>query len=265
MYPLTFIFKEPSNAYIFLIVINLFTGITCVESSFLLQVFSFEQDLKFIYDTVKSLFLIFPPYCLGRGLIDIAYNDYYNTFYAKTGQFSKMRSPFEWDITTRNLIAMACIGCISWVFTLLLEYDFFMKLWKRIKQIPSNFLRLDTTSRMAYRNMKKTKEDSNISKSEDRDVNAERTRIENCFYFSDANQNTESLINISDRLIMRSLRKVYVNKIKVFGKNGWLHQLVAKIFCFKNENTSQDSSSKHVKNKNEFVAVENLTFGVPAG
>ncbi len=81
MYPLTFIFKEPSNAYIFLIVINLFTGITCEESSFLLQVFSFEKDLKFIYDTVKSLFLIFPPYCLGRGLIDIAYNDYYNAYH----------------------------------------------------------------------------------------------------------------------------------------------------------------------------------------
>jgi hypothetical protein len=159
---------------------------------------------------------------------------------------------------------MACIGCISWVFTLLLEYDFFMKLWQRIKKIPSNFLRLGTSS-MAYKNMKKNKEDSNVSKSEDRDVNAERTRIENCFYFSDANQNTESLINISDRLIMRSLRKVYVNKIKVFGKNGWLYQLVARIFCFKIENISNDSSSKQVKNKNEFVAVENLTFGVPAG
>lgn len=153
MYPLTFIFKEPSNAYIFLIVINLFTGITCVESSFLLQVFSFEKDLKFIYDTVKSLFLIFPPYCLGRGLIDIAYNDYYNTFYAKTGQFSKMRSPFEWDITTRNLIAMACIGCVSWVLTLLFEYCFFVISWKKIKEIQAILLCLNSS--LSYKSFDK--------------------------------------------------------------------------------------------------------------
>jgi hypothetical protein len=264
MYPLTFIFKEPSNAYIFLIVINLFTGITCVESSFLLQVFSFEKDLKFIYDTVKSLFLIFPPYCLGRGLIDIAYNDYYNTFYAKTGQFSKMRSPFEWDITTRNLIAMACIGCVSWVFTLLLEYDFFVILWKKIKKIPNNLLCLNSS--LSYKSFNKNKEETRNSKTEDRDVNAERVRIENCFYFSDSmQQNTESLINISDRLIIRGLRKIYVNKTKLFGKNGKLYKFFTQFCCFKSEKNQNNSFLKHAKNKNEFVAVENLTFGVPPG
>jgi hypothetical protein len=132
MYPLTFCFKEPSSAYIFLIVCNLFTGITCVESSFLLQIFSMDSDLQYVLDFLKTVFLIFPPYCLGRGLIDIAYNDYYNTFYMKTGQMSRMRSPLEWDITTRNLLAMACIGCVSWVFTLLLEYEFFRFKWVRM-------------------------------------------------------------------------------------------------------------------------------------
>ncbi len=129
MYPFTFIFKEPSNAYIFLIVINLFTGITCVESSFLFQVFSFDKDLKLMYDGVKTLFLIFPPYCLGRGLIDIAYNDYYNEFYTKTGQTHKIRSPFEWDIASEKLLVMAIIGVLAWVFTLLLEYEFFKFKW----------------------------------------------------------------------------------------------------------------------------------------
>jgi ATP-binding cassette subfamily A (ABC1) protein 2 len=129
MYPFTFIFKEPSNAYIFLIVINLFTGITCVESSFLFQVFSFDNDLKLIYDGVKNLFLIFPPYCLGRGLIDIAYNDYYNEFYAKTGQTHKIRSPFEWDIASQKLLVMGVVGVLAWLFTLLLEYEFFRFKW----------------------------------------------------------------------------------------------------------------------------------------
>lgn len=210
MYPMTFIFKEPSSAYIFLIVINLFTGITCVESSFLLQVFSFDTQLKFVYDFVKVAFLIFPPYCLGRGLIDIAYNDYYNSFYTKTGQISKIRSPFEWDITTRNLVAMACIGFVSWIFTLLLEYEFFkfkwIKKWLNTEQQKLVF----------------------IAKNEDFDVKNERLRIET------------GLVN-SDQLVLRGLRKIFP---KING----------------------DFSLKNIfKKKKEFVAVKNLSFGVPEG
>jgi len=43
MYPASFFFNEPSAAYIFLIVINLFTGITCIVSSFLLEIFSYDK------------------------------------------------------------------------------------------------------------------------------------------------------------------------------------------------------------------------------
>ncbi|RMZ97609.1 ATP-binding cassette sub-family A member 2 isoform X3, partial [Brachionus plicatilis] len=208
MYPMTFIFKEPSSAYIFLIVINLFTGITCVESSFLLQVFSFDTELKFVYELVKGAFLIFPPYCLGRGLIDIAYNDYYNTFYTKTGQVSKIRSPFEWDITTRNLVAMACIGFVSSIFTLLLEYDFFKFKWIR------KYSRDE--QKLVY-----------IAKNEDSDVKSERMRIENDQVSS-------------DQLVLKGLRKSYP----------------------KNKNLSVKN---FFKKKPEFVAVKNLSFGVPEG
>ena len=57
MYPFTFRFAELSNAYIFLIVIILFDGITCMYTAFFLEIFK-----------------IFSNYCPGRGLIDIAYN-----------------------------------------------------------------------------------------------------------------------------------------------------------------------------------------------
>jgi len=78
MYPFSFRFTEPSNAYIFLIVINLFSGITCIYTSFFLEIFALgspaTSKLSIITRTVKKLFKIFPNYCLGRGLIDIAYN-----------------------------------------------------------------------------------------------------------------------------------------------------------------------------------------------
>jgi hypothetical protein len=40
---------------------------------------------------LKVVFLMFPNYCLGRGLMDIAFNEYHNEFYFKTGKPSTHR------------------------------------------------------------------------------------------------------------------------------------------------------------------------------
>jgi len=45
MYPASFVFTEPSTAYIFLIVINLFIGITCIITSFLLELFQINSKV----------------------------------------------------------------------------------------------------------------------------------------------------------------------------------------------------------------------------
>ncbi|ELU10177.1 hypothetical protein CAPTEDRAFT_187350 [Capitella teleta] len=95
MYPASFVFNEPSTAYIFLIVINLFIGITCVITSFLLEMFQQnDKDLAKIHDVLKCIFLVFPNYCLGRGLMDIAFNEYKNEYYFKTGTFIFNHSTF---------------------------------------------------------------------------------------------------------------------------------------------------------------------------
>ena len=44
------------------------------------------QELSEIHDVLRNIFLIFPNYCLGRGLIDIAFNEYHNEYYFKTGE-----------------------------------------------------------------------------------------------------------------------------------------------------------------------------------
>lgn len=47
MYPASFVFNEPSTAYICLIVINLFVGITCIITSFLLEIFGHSDKVTF--------------------------------------------------------------------------------------------------------------------------------------------------------------------------------------------------------------------------
>ncbi|XP_059174017.1 ATP-binding cassette sub-family A member 2-like isoform X2 [Physella acuta] len=127
MYPASFWFKEPSTAYIALIVINLFTGITCIVCSFLLEIFSYDHDLERVHKVLKVAFMMFPNYCLGRGLMDLAFNEYKNEYYFKTGQLDKMRSAMEWDLIPCNLVAMASIGLLFFCITLMCEYRFFLR------------------------------------------------------------------------------------------------------------------------------------------
>ncbi|XP_031807821.1 ATP-binding cassette sub-family A member 2 isoform X3 [Sarcophilus harrisii] len=124
MYPASFWFEVPSSAYVFLIVINLFIGITATVATFLLQLFEHDKDLKLVNSYLKSCFLIFPNYNLGHGLMEMAYNEYINEYYAKIGQFDKMKSPFEWDIVTRGLVAMTIEGFVGFFITIMCQYNF---------------------------------------------------------------------------------------------------------------------------------------------
>ncbi|KAG9470406.1 hypothetical protein GDO78_017820 [Eleutherodactylus coqui] len=96
-------------------------------ATFLLQLFEHDKDLKLVNSYLKSCFLIFPNYNLGHGLMEMAYNEYINEYYAKIGQFDKMKSPFEWDIVTRGLVAMTIEGFVGFFITIMCQYNFFRK------------------------------------------------------------------------------------------------------------------------------------------
>ncbi|XP_014665300.1 PREDICTED: ATP-binding cassette sub-family A member 2-like isoform X2 [Priapulus caudatus] len=133
MYPASFFFTEPSMAYICLIVGNLFVGITCILTSFILEMFTFGNGtsdyeyFKTIHETLKTVFLIFPNYALGRTLMDIAFNEYYNQYFARTDQYDKIVSPLSWQLVPRSMVAMATMGLIFLVITLFAEYKFCYK------------------------------------------------------------------------------------------------------------------------------------------
>lgn len=63
MYPASFWFEVPSTAYVFLIVINLFIGITATVATFLLQLF--EHDKVCLTLAVASDALTWPTYSEG--------------------------------------------------------------------------------------------------------------------------------------------------------------------------------------------------------
>ncbi|NXT90813.1 ABCA1 protein, partial [Anhinga rufa] len=135
MYPASFLFSIPSTAYVALTCINLFIGINGSVATFVLELFV-DQNLNNINRILKKVFLIFPHFCLGRGLIDMVKNQAMADAFERFGD-KHFVSPLSWDLAGKNMFAMAVEGIIFFLFTLLLQYRFFLRLGPQALQLPS--------------------------------------------------------------------------------------------------------------------------------
>uniref|UniRef100_A0A8C1PR36 P-type phospholipid transporter n=1 Tax=Cyprinus carpio TaxID=7962 RepID=A0A8C1PR36_CYPCA len=118
MYPMSYMFNVPSTAYVSLSCINLFIGINSSAITFILELFENNRVLK-------KVLLVFPHFCLGRGLIDMAMNQAVTDVYARFGEEFSM-DPFRWNFVGKNLFCMAVEGFVYFIFNLLIQYHFFL-------------------------------------------------------------------------------------------------------------------------------------------
>uniref|UniRef100_A0A8C4ILN6 P-type phospholipid transporter n=1 Tax=Dicentrarchus labrax TaxID=13489 RepID=A0A8C4ILN6_DICLA len=125
MYPASFVFSVPSTAYVVLTSINLFIGINGSIATFVLELFV-DEHLNEVNRILKKVFLIFPHFCLGRGLIDMAKNQAMADAFQRLGTKQTL-DPLQWDFVGKNLFAMAAEGVIFFIFTILLQYKFFIR------------------------------------------------------------------------------------------------------------------------------------------
>uniref|UniRef100_A0AAZ3RPX1 P-type phospholipid transporter n=1 Tax=Oncorhynchus tshawytscha TaxID=74940 RepID=A0AAZ3RPX1_ONCTS len=175
MYPMSYIFNIPSTAYVSLSCINLFIGINSSALTFILELFENNRALLEFNEWLKKGLLVFPHFCLGRGLIDMAMNQAVTDVYAHFGE-DRAVDPFKWDFVGKNLVFMAIEGCVYFLLTILIEYRFFLDHWLSDFRGPP-------------------------PKDEDEDVAAERERIYNGG-------------NKSDILQIRDLCKTYSGKTR---------------------------------------------------
>ncbi|XP_044061667.1 phospholipid-transporting ATPase ABCA1b isoform X2 [Siniperca chuatsi] len=125
MYPASFFFKIPSTAYVVLTSVNILIGINGSISTFVMELFG-NNEIGGINDILKNVLLIFPHFCLGRGLIDMVKNQAMADALERFGE-NKFRSPLEWDMVGKNLFAMAVEGVVFFIITVLIQYRFFIK------------------------------------------------------------------------------------------------------------------------------------------
>ncbi|KAJ8339827.1 hypothetical protein SKAU_G00344600 [Synaphobranchus kaupii] len=125
MYPASFFFKIPSTAYVVLTSVNILIGINGSVSTFVLELFG-SNEIGGVNDILKNVFLIFPHFCLGRGLIDMVKNQAMADALERFGE-NRFRSPLAWDMVGKNLFAMAIEGVVFFLITVLIQYRFFIK------------------------------------------------------------------------------------------------------------------------------------------
>ena len=145
MYPINYFFETPSSGFVFVSCVNIFIGLITTISTYTLENFSDEQDLKRINGILMKVFLIFPHYCLGRGLFDMSRIHAENAIKLKYGWFAPALllaeletfgfvlvanyvavSPFQLDMVGRNLIALFIQGIVFFVLAILVQYRFFI-------------------------------------------------------------------------------------------------------------------------------------------
>ncbi|CAN0136022.1 unnamed protein product [Lampetra fluviatilis] len=185
MYPASFIFSVPSTAYVVLTCINLFIGINGSVATFVLELIK-DQPVsppRKANDILRVVLLIFPHFCLGRGLMDLAKNQQLADIGARFGQNS-FKNPFEWDVVGKNLFAMAVEGVVFFTLTLLIQYRFFVKPRPVKMELPA-------------------------TKDEDEDVARERQRI------ASGGGLTDSLRIVELVKIYRGKKKAAVDRVSV--------------------------------------------------
>ncbi|XP_078506456.1 retinal-specific phospholipid-transporting ATPase ABCA4 [Lissotriton helveticus] len=128
MYPASYLFNVPSTAYVALSCINLFVGINSSAITFILDLFENNRALLKFNERLKDVLIIFPHFCLGRGLIDLALNQAVTDVYAKFGE-KHVTNPFQWEFLGKNVFAMAVEGVVYFALNLLIQHRFFLKKW----------------------------------------------------------------------------------------------------------------------------------------
>uniref|UniRef100_A0A803TXY9 ATP binding cassette subfamily A member 12 n=1 Tax=Anolis carolinensis TaxID=28377 RepID=A0A803TXY9_ANOCA len=162
MYLLAGIFKETGMAFIVYVCINLFFGINTINThSTVLELAheKQEQGLLDLAETLRHVFLIFPQFCFGYGLIELSYHEALMGFLKAYGVVCPDRT-FDLDRISSKLLGMFIQGTIFFSIRLLIDDGTIHKVWLKFCLFFSSHFKLDT-----------------VDEKEDKDVQAERERV----------------------------------------------------------------------------------------
>ncbi|XP_006867848.1 PREDICTED: ATP-binding cassette sub-family A member 12 [Chrysochloris asiatica] len=162
MYLLAGLFHETGIAFITYVCVNLFFGINTIVSLSVVYFLSKEKPndptLELISETLKRIFLIFPQFCFGYGLIELSQQQSVLDFLKAYG-VEYPSETFEMNKLGAMFVALVCQGTMFFFLRLLINEGLIKKF------------------RLFFRKFSSSPIVETID--EDEDVRAERLRVEN--------------------------------------------------------------------------------------
>ncbi|XP_025778776.1 ATP-binding cassette sub-family A member 13 [Puma concolor] len=125
MYLMSRIFSSSDVAFISYVSLNFIFGLCTLLMTImprLLAIISKAQSLQNIYDVLKWVFIVFPQFCLGQGLIELCYNQIKYDLTHSFGVDSYV-SPFEMNFLGWTFVQLASQGTVLLILRVLLHWD----------------------------------------------------------------------------------------------------------------------------------------------
>ncbi|XP_022097183.1 ATP-binding cassette sub-family A member 1-like isoform X2 [Acanthaster planci] len=131
-YPASFYFSTPSTAYLSMACANMLIGIVTIMTTFILEFLGMDDsNLMSTNESLKKLFLIFPPFCLGQGLMQMSNVSLQSEVESKFQNLLESdpapTNVLAWDLVGKNIFALGMTGAAFFALTLLIEHKFFLK------------------------------------------------------------------------------------------------------------------------------------------
>ncbi|KAM9548914.1 glucosylceramide transporter ABCA12-like [Guaruba guarouba] len=135
MYLLAGFFKETGMAFIVYVCVNLFFGINTIITHSVVFLISQEkatdQGLHDLAENLRHVFLLFPQFCFGYGLIELSQDQALLGFLKAYGVDYPDKT-FELDKTTSKLFAMFIQGTVFFAIRLTVHDRMIQRLWNNI-------------------------------------------------------------------------------------------------------------------------------------
>ncbi|KAL1458216.1 hypothetical protein WDU94_008382 [Cyamophila willieti] len=135
MYPCSFLFSVPSTAFVVLGCFNLFVGLITTLTVTVLDALM-DDTLESVNEYLKVIFLVFPHFCLGEGLMKLANTYWTSTFANSYGTNLTSVNIWSWPMIGKNLSCMLFHGILYFSVNLSIEYKIYSKLFAGVKPVP---------------------------------------------------------------------------------------------------------------------------------
>ncbi|XP_077641321.1 glucosylceramide transporter ABCA12 [Lonchura striata] len=141
MYLLAGLFKETGMAFIVYVCVNLFFGINTIITHSVVFLLSQEkatdQGLRDLAENLRHVFLLFPQFCFGYGLIELSQDQALLGFLRAYGVDYPDKT-FELDKTTSKLLAMFIQGTVFFAIRLTVHDRMVQRVWNNVLEFLFN-------------------------------------------------------------------------------------------------------------------------------